>query len=225
MTLHIILVENDRRLRTELAGQLERFGHAVQAAEEGLVALALVGRVAFDAMILGRMPPVMDAMAVLCQLRERGMTMPVLMLSATGTTMEKVEGLDAGADDYLVTPVDPLELNARLNALVRARRMSQRPADTIAVGDVVVSPSGLLAWRAGQALALSKIEFRLLAELARNAGSIVTRRVLVERVWGYDAMPVTNIVESHIRQLRLKLVRHGPDPIVTVRGMGYLLRG
>lgn len=225
MSLQILLVEDDRQLRRQLVEQLTQFGHEVHAVDDGPAALAVVSSRAFDAVVLDWMLPTMDGPTVVRRLREDGMTVPVLMLTALGQTVDKVEGFEAGADDYVVKPVDPLELNARLNALLRARRTSERPADTVAAGDIVVSPSRVLAWRGGRPLVLSQTEFKLLLELARNAGTVVTRQMLIERIWGYDFMPTTNIVDAHVRQLRLKLAQNGEeDPIATMRGMGYLLK-
>lgn len=224
MSMQILLVEDDKPLQRQLVEQLSPFGHSVQTADDGLAAMAIIGQSAFDIVILDWMMPGADGMTVLRQLREAGMNVPVLMLTALGQIYDKVEGLEAGADDYVVKPVDPLELNARLNALLRARRANDQPADTITAGDIVISPSRLRAWRANQPLNLSQTEFKLLLELARHAGTVVTRPMLIERIWGHDFTPTTNIVEAHIRHLRIKLTEHGDDPISTQRGMGYFLR-
>lgn len=224
MSLNILLIEDDRQLQRQLAGQLAQFGHEVHAAFDGPQALSLLSSLPVDAVVLDWMMPGMDGPEVVRRMREDGMTMPVLMLTALGQTLDKVEGLEAGADDYVVKPVDPEELNARLNALLRARRTSDQGTDTIAAGDIVISPSRLTGWRGGQPLSLSQTEFKLLLELARNAGTVVTRPMLIERIWGRDVVPTTNIVDAHIRQLRVKLLQHGDDPIATVRGLGYTLR-
>jgi len=224
MGMHVLLAEDDRQLQRQLAEQLTQFGHQVETADDGLGALAIIGQKAFDIVILDWMMPGVDGITVLRQLREGGMNVPVLMLTALGQVFDKVEGFDAGADDYVVKPVDPLELNARVNALVRARRTTEQPSDTVSAGDITISPSRLRAWRNGRPLNLSQTEFKLLLELARNAGTIVTRPMLIERIWGLDFMPTTNLVDAHIRHLRVKLTEHGDDPISTQRGMGYLLR-
>lgn len=222
--MQILLAEDDLYLQQQLMDQLSQFGHEVEPAANGLAALALIGQKAFDVIILDWMMPMVDGIAVLRQLREGGMHIPVLMLTALGQVFDKVEGFEAGADDYVVKPIDPLELNARLHALVRARRTTDQPTDTISAGDIVVSPSRLQARRAGRPLNLSHTEFKLLLELVRNAGAVMTRPMLIERVWGHDFVPTANIVDAQIRHLRLKLVEHGDDPITTQRGMGYLLR-
>lgn len=224
MSMQILLVEDDKQLQRQLVAQLTQFGHAVETADDGPAALSCVGQKAFDIIILDWMLPTVDGITVLRQLREGGMNVPVLMLTALGQVFDKVEGFNAGADDYVVKPVDPLELNARLQALLRARRANEQPTDTIGAGDIVISPSRLRAWRNGQSLNLSQTEFKLLLELMRNAGTVVTRPMLIERIWGHDFVPATNIVEAHIRHLRVKLTQYGDDPISTQRGLGYLLR-
>jgi DNA-binding response OmpR family regulator len=163
--LQILLIEDDRQLQRQLFEQLTHFGHEVETADDGIEALAAVGGRAFDVVILDWMLPSLDGITVLRRFREGGMNVPVLMLTALGQVIDKVEGFEAGANDYVVKPVDPLELNARLHALIRARRANDAPTDTISAGDIVISPSRLRAWCAGHALDLSQIEFKLLLEL------------------------------------------------------------
>lgn len=220
----ILLVEDDRQLARQLVSQLSHFGHETDVAHDGLSALSITGEKTFDIIILDWMLPTVEGIDVLRKLRAGGMNVPVLMLTALGQVFDKVEAFEAGADDYVVKPIDPQELNARLNALMRARRANDAPSDTIAAGDIVISPSRLRAWRGDHALNLSQTEFKLLLELAREAGGVVTRAMLIERIWGHDVMPTTNIVDAHIRHLRVKLVEFGDDPISTQRGMGYSLR-
>lgn len=224
MTMHILLVEDDKHLQRQLVEQLAHFGHSVQTADDGLAALSVIGRENFDVIILDWMMPSVDGITLLRQMRESGMLVPVLMLTALGQVLDKVDGFEAGADDYVVKPVDPLELNAGLQALVRARKVNDQTADTVSAGDIVVSPARLRAWRNGKPLNLSQTEFKLLLELVRNAGSVVTRPMLIERIWGHDFVPTTNIVDAHIRHLRVKLMEQGDDPVGTQRGMGYFIR-
>ncbi|MDI1294578.1 MAG: response regulator transcription factor [bacterium] len=224
MSMKIFLVEDDLALARQLVIQLSLFGHETDVAHDGLSALSIIGKKTFDIIILDWMLPTVDGITVLREMREGGMNVPVLMLTALGQVFDKVEAFKAGADDYVVKPIDPMELDARLHALVRARRANDKSADTIAVGDIVISPSRLRAWRNDQPLNLSQTEFKLLLELARDAGTVVTRPMLIERVWGHDFMATSNIVDAHIRHLRVKLMEHGDDPIGTQRGIGYLLR-
>lgn len=224
MRMQILLVEDDKQLQRQLTEQLAQFGHEVRAVDDSVDVLRLVEQSAFDIVILDWMLPTDSGLTVLRKLREGGMLLPVMMLTALGQVFDKVEAFEAGADDYVVKPVDPLELNARLQALLRARRASGQPSDTISAGDIVISPTRLQAWRAGKALSLTRNEFKLLLELARNAGTVVTRPMLIERIWGHEFMPTTNIVDGQIRHLRVKLLQHGDDPISTQRNIGYLLR-
>jgi DNA-binding response OmpR family regulator len=171
------------------------------------------------------MLPILDGVNVMESLRAAGINIPTLMLTVLGQTEEKVEGLKAGADDYLVKPADPIEVDARLNALVRARRWISGGGDTVCAGDITISPTKYRAWRHDRDLELPRTEFNLLLELARNAGSVLTRPMLIERVWHYDFEPTTNIVDAYVRRLRVKLTQFGDDdPITTLRGVGYMLR-
>ena len=226
MGLNLLLVEDDAVFASAMAEELRGFDHAVTIAEDGAAALSAAGSQSFDAVILDRMLPAIDGICVLQRLRDNAMTVPVIMLSALGRSVEKIEGLAAGADDYVVKPIAAAELDARLQAMVRGRQWTSGAGDTQSAGDIVVSPAKFRAWRAGIALDLGKLEFKLLATFVANADAVLTRAMLVEQVWGYDFAPTTNIVDVHVRHLRLKLTADGgDDPIVTVRGVGYMLRG
>ncbi|WP_255326555.1 response regulator transcription factor [Sphingobium sp. EM0848] len=227
MSLHLLIVEDDDALAAQLAEQLRLFGHETTLAEDGRRAIELVAKSRFDLIILDRILPKMDGIAVLKSLREHQILTPIIMMTALGQSRQKVEGLEGGADDYVVKPVDPAELNARISALMRARGWTERGSEeTLRAGDLLVSPTKHSAWRNGKALNLQKIEFKLLTELVRNADTTVTRAMLLERVWNYDFEPATNIVEAYIRRLRIKLTEFGDDdPIKTIRGVGYMLRG
>ncbi len=226
MSLNLLLVEDDAVFAQAMAEELRGLDHRVTVAVDGREALAAVDSAPFDAVVLDRMLPKVDGMSVLARLRGGNMTVPVIMLTALGRSVEKVEGLEAGADDYVVKPVAAAELSARLAAIVRGRGWTGGSADTIRAGDIVVSPTKFRAWRDGTALDLGKLEFKLLAEFVANADAVLTRAMLVERVWGYDFAPTTNIVDVYVRHLRVKLTAAGgEDPIATVRGVGYMLRG
>jgi DNA-binding response OmpR family regulator len=224
MGLHVLLVEDDLPLQRQICAQLAEFGHRVASAGDGRAALEAVAHDAFDIVILDWMLPGLSGLEVLRNLRQSGMRVPVLMLTALGQTYDKVEGLDAGADDYVVKPVDPAELNARLNALCRARRASAQAGDTISAANIVISPSQFRAWCGDQQLDLARTEFRLLLALARGAGTVMTRPMLIEQLWGREVAPVATLVDAHIKRLRAKLRLHGKDPISTVRGVGYVIR-
>lgn len=225
MSLHLLLVEDDRDYAAGLTADLTRLGHRVEHVGDGRLALAALDREQFDAVILDRMMPRLDGLSVVETLRERGLTIPVIMLTALSMASDKVDGLEAGADDYVVKPVAAEELNARLGAVLRGRRWTTSDSDTIRAGDIVVSPTSFRAWRGGQPIALANLELKLLTELARHAGEVLTRAMLIERVWGYEFEPETNVVDVYIRRLRIKLTEGGaPDPIETVRGIGYSLK-
>lgn len=225
MSLHLLLVEDDRDYAAGLTADLTRLGHRVEQVGDGRLALAALDREQFDAVILDRMMPRLDGLSVVETLRERGLTIPVIMLTALSMASDKVDGLEAGADDYVVKPVAAEELNARLAAVLRGRRWTTGDSDTIRAGDIVVSPTSFRAWRGGQPIALANLELKLLTELARHAGEVLTRAMLIERVWGYEFEPETNVVDVYIRRLRIKLTEGGAaDPIETVRGIGYSLK-
>ncbi|MFN3677025.1 MAG: response regulator transcription factor [Sphingomonas pseudosanguinis] len=225
MSLHLLLVEDDRDYAAGLTADLTRLGHRVEHVGDGRLALAALDREQFDAVILDRMMPRLDGLSVVETLRGRGLTIPVIMLTALSIASDKVDGLEAGADDYVVKPVAAEELNARLGAVLRGRRWTTGDSDTIRAGDIVVSPTSFRAWRGGQPIALANLELKLLTELARHAGEVLTRAMLIERVWGYEFEPETNVVDVYIRRLRIKLTEGGAaDPIETVRGIGYSLK-
>lgn len=226
MSAHVLIVEDDKPLATLMAQQLSQFGHTSRIVPDGRDAVLIISREAFDVVILDRMLPRMDGITVLHTMREAGISLPVMMLTALGQSDQKVEGLDAGADDYIVKPVEPEELNARIRALMRARRWKDEPSEqTVQVGDIVISPVRHFAWRNGTLLNVHNIEFRLLLALARNPGMAMTRQMLLEQVWNYDFDPGTNLVDAYIRRLRVKLMEFGgDDPIRTIRGVGYLLQ-
>ena len=226
MGLNLLLVEDDALFAGAFAEDLRALGHGVTIAGDGRAALAILGDTPFDAIVLDRVMPRMDGMALLETLRGRGMTVPIVMLTALAATIEKIEALDLGADDYCVKPLAAAELAARIRAILRGRRWTTTGTDTVKAGDIVVSPSSHRAWRGGVPVDLARQELLLLAELVRHAGQVLTRTMLIGRAWGYGSTPDTNIVDVYIRRLRVKLIdAGGADPIKTVRGVGYVLRG
>lgn len=223
--VRLLLVEDDEPLRRLLGEQLKELGYEVQSVGDGRAAIAAVGGDPFDVVILDRMLPFVDGVDVLRWLREQEVMTPVILLTALGRLPERVEGLEAGADDYVVKPFEIDELHARIRALLRRRQASSADSATVSAGDVTVSVARHRVTRAGQPVEMHKTEIRLLAELVRDAGTVLSRPLLLERVWGYDFVPTTNIVDAYIRRLRQRLELPGlPDPIVTVRGVGYMFR-
>jgi two-component system OmpR family response regulator len=221
--LKVLVVEDDSETRAYIERGLRELGHSVSALGDGRDALFSATGEAFDAIILDRMLPGLDGMTLLRSLRSAGVTAPVLMLTALARVEDRVEGLEAGADDYLVKPFAFTELSARLNAL--ARRPAATAAETsLQAGDVEMNLLKREVRRAGRRIELQPREFALLEELMRNAGRIVTRTMLLERVWNFHFDPRTNIVETHVSRLRSKLnFGFDRDVIQTVRGAGYMI--
>ena len=223
--MQILLAEDDQETAEFIERGLGELGHLVLRAANGSDALHLALTETADAIVLDRMLPEMDGLTVLRRIRAGAIATPVILLTALGRIEDRVEGLDAGADDYLIKPFAFSELAARLNALGRRPPIS----DTITRVENGTLSMDLLkreVRREGRPIALQPREFRLLEELLRNADRVVTRTMLLERVWGYHFDPQTNIVETHISRMRAKLNEGGlPDLIETVRGTGYRMRG
>jgi two-component system, OmpR family, response regulator len=223
--LAVLVVEDDAALAGSLNAELSARGYRVDVASNARAGLARISETPYDAVVLDRMLPGMDGVDLLKRVREAGVDTPAIMLTALGRTPERVEGLAAGADDYVVKPFEIDELDARLKAVLRRHSRSKPDDSVVTAGDVVVSIVRHQAVRAGVAIELQKTELRLLAELVREAGNVLTRPMLLERVWGYDFTPTTNIVDACILRLRQRIALPGlPDPIVTVRGVGYMFK-
>lgn len=219
----ILLAEDDLETAELISDRLGAAGYHVTCVADGEAAVdrALAERP--DLVVLDRMLPGLDGLSVLKRLRAEGITVPALMLTALGRIEDRVAGLDAGADDYLVKPFAFSELAARINALLRRR--SEALQTSLEVGSVVIDLLERSVCREGHAILLQPREFQLLEELARNAGRVVTRRMLLERVWGFHFDPQTNIVETHVSRMRAKLNEgFDIDAIETVRGEGYRMR-
>lgn len=222
----ILVVEDDKDTAAYLSRGLAEEGHSVEHVADGREGLFRATDQAFDLIILDRMLPGMDGIALLRAIRAAGLTTPVLVLSALASVGDRIEGLDAGSDDYLTKPFSFAELLARVNALLR--RSDGRPAEaadlTVTVGDLEIEPLSRTVKRAGHKVDLKPREYRLLEFLARNADRVVTRTMLLEQVWDYHFDPGTNVVDVHISRLRRKLEDGFDSPILhTVRGAGYKL--
>jgi two-component system OmpR family response regulator len=202
---------------------LVRSAHVVARVETGGQAIEAAARDRFDIAILDRMLPDIDGLAVLEAWRSTGIRMPVLMLTALGSVADRVSGLEVGADDYLVKPFAMDELLARLGALNR-RSARDEPPTHYRVGDLSLDLLQRRVRRGSREVHLQPREFDLLAQLMRNAGQPVTRKMFLATVWGIHFDPNTNIVDSHISRLRAKLRQRGSDPIETLQGVGYRLR-
>ncbi|MGE6695249.1 MULTISPECIES: response regulator transcription factor [Sphingomonadaceae] len=222
--MHILLAEDDIDTAVFVQRGLIQLGHVVTQVTNGEDALRLAAKDGFEAIVLDRMMPGMEGLDVLRQLRAASISVPVIVLTAKGGISDRVSGLDAGADDYLVKPFAMAELVARLNAVTRRSPMPE-VSTRLEVGDVVLDAMRRSVTRAGRVIHLQPREFALLEVLMRNAGRVVTRTMFLEQVWGFHFDPQTNIVESHLSRMRAKLRADFPDdPIETIRGTGYRMR-
>lgn len=223
--MKILLVEDDAEQAHFTARGLREAGHVVDLARDGREGLFLAATENFDAIVLDRMLPRVDGLAVLRTLRASEITTPVLILSALGEVDDRVDGLRAGGDDYLVKPFASAELLARLEALQRRGRPEpQGEATRLAVADLEMNLLRHAVTRAGRAVELKPKEFRLLEYLMRHAEQVVTRTMLLEGVWDYHFDPRTNVIDVHISNLRAKVDLPGQPPLIhTVRGAGYRL--
>ncbi|HET8613754.1 MAG TPA: response regulator transcription factor [Sphingomonas sp.] len=223
--MRVLVAEDDRETAEFVRRGLGELGHAVLTAADGVDALHHATTEDWDVIVLDRMLPGLDGASIVRRLRAAQIATPVLMLTALGRIQDRVEGLDAGADDYLVKPFAFSELHARLNALTR-RMKGQEVATSLVCGALAVDLLKRQVTFHGRPVITQPREFRLLEELMRNADRVVTRTMLLERVWDLHFDPQTNIVETHISRLRAKLAEAGArDVIETVRGVGYRMRG
>lgn len=219
--MRILLVEDDTETAEFIERGLGELGHLVLHAQTGTDGLHLATTESLDIIILDRMLPEMDGIAALKRMRAAKILTPVLMLTALGRIEDRVEGLEAGADDYLVKPFAFSELAARVGALAR-RLPVNAVATELTAGTLHMDLLKREVRRGCDRILLQPREFRLLEELMRNSDRVVTRTMLLERVWKFNFDPQTNIVETHISRLRAKLNEGGrPDLIETVRGVGY----
>ena len=221
--MRLLIVEDDERAARQLVADLAELGHESLVALDGRSALSMAADGKFDAVLLDIMLPYVDGVGVARILRDRNLEMPIIMLTALGDLEQRLTGLEAGADDYLVKPAAPAEIDARLKAILR-RAARSNETGVLRAGDIEVNEIKYRAIRAGRLLKLRTMDFRLLCELVRNVNSVVTRKMLYQSIWNYDFEPTTNILESSIRHLRAQLSQPGErDPISTVRGVGYML--
>ena len=219
----VLLVEDEESLVLTLSDRLEAEGYQVEARGDAESALTLAAEKPFDLAILDVMLPGMDGFTLCRELRQRGQSLPVLMLTARSQVVDKVVGLKLGADDYLTKPFEMIELLARLEALLRRRSSGSPAADLFTFGGVRADFRRAEVTRDGVAVALSGLEMRLLRYLVGHRGEVLSRDRLLDEVWGYDATPVSRTVDVHVASLRAKLERNPshPDFIVTVHGLGY----
>lgn len=217
------MVEDEPRMLELLRRGLTEEGHNVVCAADGSEGWELARDYAFDAVVLDVMLPKMNGFDLAKKLRGQKVATPVLMLTARDSVPDVVHGLDAGADDYLVKPFGFSELLARLRAL--QRRATARLQNQLRVSDLILDPESRSVSRGGASITLTRTEYNLLERLMYRAGKVVSRRVLIESVWGFDREIEENTLDAFIRLLRNKVDREGmPRLIVTVRGVGYMIR-
>lgn len=223
--MRVLIAEDDDDTAMLIERALVGLGHTTIRAADGEEAERAGKRGGFDVAILDRMLPGIDGVEILRRWRAGGVSAPVLMLTALGGIADRVTGLEAGADDYLVKPFAMAELTARIGALMRRPHMADAPPTRFVVGDVVLDLLRREVRRAGREVRLQPREFALLECLMRHAGRTVTRTMFLEDVWSFHFDPQTNIVESHLSRMRAKLNDgFDRDPIETLRGIGYRMR-
>lgn len=222
--MRILVIEDDKQTRDFLVQGLTQSGHVVDAAGDGKDGLFLALEQGFDVLVVDRMLPGLDGLSIVETVRRSGDQTPILILSALGEVDDRVEGLRKGGDDYLVKPFAFSELEARLEALIR--RGTIEVAETrLQVADLEMDLLARQVRRAGQEIGLQPREFRLLEYLMRHSGQVVTRTMLLEKVWDYHFDPQTNVIDVHISRLRRKIDKDFEPPLIqTVRGAGYALR-
>jgi len=223
--MHILVIEDDQETADYLRKGLGESGHLADHAATGPdgLGMALAGR--YDVLIVDRMLPGLDGLSVIRVLREEKVATPVLILSALGRVDDRVRGLRAGGDDYLVKPFAFSELLARLEALTRRAGTDAEEATQLRVGDLEMNLLRRTVSRAGRPIELQPREFRLLEHLMRREGQVVTRTMLLEGVWDYHFDPQTNVIDVHISRLRAKIDKGFETPLLhTIRGAGYCLR-
>jgi two-component system OmpR family response regulator len=223
--VNILLVEDDAETAAYVANGLRQAGYTVQHCADGRDVIFTSGEVNFDLLIVDRMLPHLDGLSIVQLLRKQGLHTPVLMLSALGTVDDRVDGLQAGGDDYLVKPFAMAELLARVAALLRRSPLDTRETTTLRVADLELQLLTRRAARAGRDIELTAREFSLLEFLMRRSGQVVTRTMLLESVWDLHFDPQTNLIDVHISRLRQAIDRDFDRPLLhTIRGAGYTIR-
>ena len=220
--MRLLVVEDDARLADVLMRGLREAGYAVDSVRDGKSALYQLTINYYDAVILDVMIPPPDGLEVCRQMRTAGLSTPVLMLTARDALDDRVHGLDAGADDYLVKPFAFEELLARIRALMR--RLPVVTAPTLHVGDLTIDTASHRVFREEDEIVLTSKEYALLEYMARNVGRVISREEIAEHVWDENFDPFSNIIEVYVNRLRRKIDRAEPYHIVTRRNEGYMLR-
>jgi DNA-binding response OmpR family regulator len=222
--MRVLVVEDEHRLASYIGRALAEEAFAVDLVHDGAKVLDLARACEYDAIVLDLMLPHVDGLTVCRSLRREGHQMPVLMLTARDMVEDRVRGLDAGADDYLVKPFAMAELAARLRALQRRRRPDGSD-NLLHVAGLTLNPATRAAFRSGRAIVLTAREYALLEYFMRRAGSVLTRTMIAEHVWNFPFEQASNVVDVYVKHLRDKIdVPGNPSVIQAVRGIGYVLR-
>ncbi|CUW21531.1 Response regulator [Propionibacterium freudenreichii subsp. shermanii] len=226
MAMQILVVDDDPAVRDSLARSLHYSGYEVETAEDGLEALAKLSNLHPDAVVMDVMMPRLDGLETTKMLRANGNDVPILVLTARDAVGDRVDGLDAGADDYMVKPFSLEELLARLRALTRrSRPESQQANEVLSFADMTLDPQTREVTRGGRRISLTRTEFALLQTFMEHPGKVLGRSWLLNEVWGFDFPATANSLEVYIGYLRRKTEQEGePRLIHTVRGVGYVLR-
>ena len=222
--MRVLIIEDDKQTAAYVSQGLRESGHVVDHAGDGRDGLFMATENDYDVLLVDRMLPGIDGLSIIRTLRDNGNSVPALILSALGEVDDRVKGLRAGGDDYLVKPFAFAELLARLDALSR-RGAVEGPVTRLQVAALEMDLLARTGKRASQSIDLQPREFRLLEYLMRRAGQVVTRTMLLEGVWDYHFDPQTNVIDVHVSRLRQKIDRDfSPKLLHTVRGSGYVLR-
>ncbi len=223
--MKLLLVEDDQTTLSYLTKGLREQGYSTDEADNGVDALHLATTGHYDLIVLDRMLPQLDGLAVLAALRAGGDRTPVLILSALSHVDERIRGLKAGGDDYLTKPFSFAELQLRIENLLQRSAPGNGAVTELGAGDLVMDLIGHRVTRAGKEISLQPKEFQLLRYLLEHRGQVVSRTLLFEAVWDYHFDPKTNVIDVHIAKLRKKLEANGGEPLIeTVRGTGYVIR-
>ena len=222
--MRILVVEDERKVASFLKKGLEEEYYVVDCAYDGEEAIYMVEVNDYDLLVLDIMLPKIDGLEVLKQVRDKGLGLPVLMLTAKDSVEDIVKGLDTGGDDYLTKPFIFAELLARVRALLR--RSEREPLGELRVADLTLDPTTRKVSRGGEEIELTAKEYALLEYLMRHANRVVTRTMISEHVWDYHFDPMTNVIDVHVNHLRKKTDLNFPHKLIhTVRGVGYMLKG
>ena len=222
--MRVLIMEDDKQVAAFMSRGLKEAGHVCDCAHDGEDGLEMARNSQYDVLVVDRMMPRRDGLSVIETLRGDGLATPILILSALGEVDDRVDGLKSGADDYLVKPYAFAELLARIEVLAR-RRDPGSVQTQLTVGDLEMDLLARTVKRGGEDVLLQPREFRLLEFLMRHAGQVVTRTMLLEKVWDYHFDPQTNVIDVHMSRLRSKIDKGHASPLLqTVRGAGYMIR-